>query len=243
MSGGDQQTLAKRAAAVRALDYVRSGMKLGLGSGSTAEIFVEVLAERMKQGLSVVTTATSQRTADKARALGIQIEELDALGALDVTIDGADETDAELNLIKGGGGALLREKIVASSSREMIVIADDSKLVSTLGKYPLPVEVIPFGQVTTTRRIAAVAAGLGKASLLPKLRAKDGAPFITDSGNVIYDCAFEKIPDPRLLALALSSIPGVVEHGLFIGIAKRAILAAPDGVRVLERGSAQGARQ
>ncbi len=234
MSGADPQTIAKRVAAMRALDYVRDGMKLGLGSGSTAEIFVEVLAERVGAGLSIVGTATSQRTADKALGLGIKLFELDELGALDVTIDGTDETDAEFNLIKGGGGALLREKIVASASREMIVIVDDTKLVASLGKFPLPIEVIPFGHITTARRVAAVANELGKPNLVPKQRMKDGAPYRTDSGNYIYDCPFERIADPRLLALALSSIPGIVEHGLFIGLAKRVILAGAGGAKVLE---------
>src|SRR5262245_57416408 len=152
----DQNAL-KRAAAARALDFVRDGMKLGLGTGSTAEAFLDLLAERVRGGLAITGTATSQRTADKARALGIRLEELDAIGPLDLVIDGADEADADLNLIKGGGGALLREKIVAAAGRRMIVIADDSKLVQQLGAFPLPVEVVTFGHETTARRIASEA--------------------------------------------------------------------------------------
>lgn len=233
MAVGEQQNAMKRAAAARALDFVKDGMKLGLGTGSTADLFLELLAERIRSGLRVVGTPTSQRTADKARALGIALDDLDTLGVLDLTIDGADEADRNMNLIKGGGGALLREKIVAASSRQMLVIADDSKLVDRLGKFPLPVEVIPFGHGTTGRRIAAVAASCGKAQLQLTLRMKDYKPFQTDSGNLIYDCAFEAIVDAPTLAVALSTIPGVVDHGLFIGIATNLILAGADGVTVI----------
>ena len=175
----------KRAAAARALDYVRDGMKLGLGTGSTAEAFLDLLAEKMRGGLKIVGTPTSERTAEKARGLGIPILELDDLALLDLVIDGADEADAKLDLIKGGGGALLREKIVAASGKRMIVIADESKLVARLGAFRLPVEVIAFGHRTTVSRIAAAAETLGYGNLHPVLRAKDGKPFVTDSGNVI----------------------------------------------------------
>jgi ribose 5-phosphate isomerase A len=225
----------KRAAAMRAADLVQSGMKLGLGTGSTAEIFVEILADRMRGGLKIVGTPTSKRTEDKARALGIPLDDLDKLAPLDLTIDGADEADNDLNLIKGGGGALLREKIVAASSKRMAVIADESKLVQRLGKFPLPVEVIAFGHATTARRISDAAQKLGYKNLIPNLRMKDGAPYRTDGGNYIYDCPFGAITDVPKLATAISQITGVVEHGLFVGLATSLILAAPKGVKLIER--------
>jgi len=225
----------KRAAAARALDYVKDGMKLGLGTGSTAEAFLDLLAERVRAGLKIVGTPTSERTAEKARALNIRLEELDALGRLDLTIDGADEADVNLDLIKGGGGALLREKIVAASSFRMVVIADESKLVHRLGAFPLPVEVVAFGHCTTAARIAAVTQALGYDHMRPSLRLKDGAVFNTDSGNVIYDCPFGMIADAASLAAALSMVTGVVEHGLFVGLASALVLAGPGGVRVIER--------
>jgi ribose 5-phosphate isomerase A len=225
----------KRAAAARALDYVRDGMKLGLGTGSTAEAFLDLLGERVRGGLKITGTPTSQRTADKALALNIPLAELDALGTLDLVIDGADEADPDLNLIKGGGGALLREKIVAAAGTRMIVIADDSKLVQQLGAFPLPVEVVSFGHATTARRITRVAKILGYADLEPRLRLKDGAPFRSDNGNFIYDCPFDGIIDVPRLAGSLSLIPGVVDHGLFVGMASVLILAGEKGVRVLER--------
>jgi ribose 5-phosphate isomerase A len=210
-------------------------MKLGLGTGSTADLFVELLGERIKErGWEIIGTPTSQRTADKARALNIPLADLDSLGTLDLVIDGADEADHQLNLIKGGGGALLREKIVAASGRRMLVIADESKLVERLGAFPLPVEVIPFGHGSTARRIAAAAQKIGCA-IAPKLRQKVGGAYVTDFGNYIYDCAFGVIPDPPLLARHLSNIPGVAEHGLFIGMARALILAGAGGVRVIER--------
>ncbi len=225
----------KRAAAMRALDLVRDGMKLGLGTGSTAEAFVEMLADRVRAGLKITGTPTSKRTEDKARALGIPLDDLDKLAPLDLTIDGTDEADSDLNLIKGGGGALLREKIVAASSKRMAVIADESKLVNRLGKFPLPVEVIAFGHATTAHRIAAAAKSCGYKSLTPMLRTKNGAPYRTDSGNVIYDCPFGAIADAPALAAALSAVTGVVEHGLFIGLATTLILAGPKGVKLIER--------
>jgi ribose 5-phosphate isomerase A len=221
----------KRAAAERALGFVENGMKLGLGTGTTAEAFLEVLADRVRGGLYVVGAATSERTEAKARALGIPLGNLDDLAPLDLDIDGADEADRDLNLIKGGGGALLREKIVAASARKMIVVADSSKLVETLGCFPLPVEVTPFGHLTTERRIRNAAAALGYGGLTTRLR--DG--FVTDSGNVIYDCGFGAIRDARLLALALDVIPGVVGHGLFLNLASTLVIAGPDGVQVIER--------
>ena len=225
----------KRAAAARALDYVEDGMKLGLGTGSTADLFLELLAERVRGGLRVVGTPTSERTADKGRALGIPMEELDALGSLDLAVDGADEADGDLDLIKGGGGALLREKIVAASAARMVVIADESKLVSRLGAFPVPVEVIPFGHVTTRERIRKIAEARGYRNLAPVLRLQHGQTYRTDNGNYIYDCPFGSITDTPLLATSLSVIPGVVDHGLFVGMASALVLAGSGGVRVIER--------
>jgi len=225
----------KRAAALRALDFVEDGMKLGLGSGSTAEAFLEVLAPRVRGGLKIIGVATSERTAQKARALGIPIAELDSQAPLGLTVDGADEADRDLNLIKGGGGAQLREKIVATSSRRMIVIADGSKLVARLGRFPLPVEVATFGHATTAARIVAVAGKLKYRSVPIALRLKDDAPFKTDGGNYIYDCSFGAIADAAALAKAISDIPGVIEHGLFVGIASVLVVAGADGVEVIEK--------
>ncbi len=229
------QQNAKRAAAARALEYVTDGMKLGLGTGSTAEAFLELLAERVRSGLKIIGTPTSERTEDKAKTLGIPIEELDKLAPLDLVIDGADEADLNLNLIKGGGGALLREKIVAASGARMIVIADETKLVPRLGAFPLPVEVITFGHKTTATRIEKAAASLGYPEMKPVLRTKDRRQYRTDSRNCIYDCPFGAINDAPRLASVLSSIPGVVDHGLFIGIASALVLAGAGGVKVIER--------
>jgi ribose 5-phosphate isomerase A len=225
----------KRAAAAAALDYVQPGMKLGLGTGSTAEAFLDCLAPKVADGLKITGVPTSQRTADKARALGIPIAELDDTAPLDLTIDGADEADHALNLIKGGGGALLREKIVASSSARMVVIADGSKLVDTLGAFALPVEVVGFGARTTIARIEAEIARLGYGDIPISLRMNGDGPFISDSGHFIFDCAFGTITDAPTLARALSEIPGVVDHGLFINIASSLVVARPDGVEILTR--------
>lgn len=221
----------KRAAAARALEFVRGGMKLGLGTGTTAEAFLELLAGKVHAGLHVICATTSERTGQQARALGIPLGELDDLAPLDLDIDGADEADREFNLIKGGGGALLREKIVAASSKRMIVIMDETKLVDRLGRFPLPVEVTAFGHGTTAKRIRNAAASLGYANVPINIR--EG--FITDSGNVIYDCGFGAISDPRLLAFALAVIPGVVDHGLFLNLASTLVIARPDGVGVIEK--------
>jgi ribose 5-phosphate isomerase A len=228
----------KRAAAARALDFVRDGMKLGLGTGTTAEIFLDLLAERTRAGLKITGTPTSERTRAKASALSIPVAELDVVAPLDLVIDGADEADHNLDLIKGGGGALLREKIVAASSARMIVIADESKLVHRLGNFPLPVEVAAFGHRTTASRVAAVAQALGYVQMTPRLRMKDGQAFRTDGGNMIYDCPFREIAHAPSLAAALSTVTGVVEHGLFVGIASHLVIAAAAGVRVIERKSA-----
>jgi ribose 5-phosphate isomerase A len=229
------QDSLKREAAAKALEFVMPGMKLGLGTGSTAEAFLELLSTRVRGGLSIDCAATSERTAQKARALGIAMGELDALCPLDLTVDGADEADRSLNLIKGAGAALLREKIVAASSKQMIVIADETKLVARLGKFPLPVEVVAFGQGSTALRIKDASRALGYEDMTVQLRMKDGAPVTTDSGNVVYDCAYGAIKDAAALAATLSAIPGVVEHGLFIGIATTLLIAHPGEVEVIRR--------
>jgi len=232
----DDSAALKRAAAAKALDYVQPGMKLGLGTGSTAEIFLDLLAPRIRGGLNVIGVPTSEKTAAKARVLGISLAPLDDLAPLDLTVDGADESDRELTLIKGAGGALLREKIVAASSKRMVVIADDSKLVARLGKFPLSVEVLEFGHKTTAARIAAAAAALGYAGVAITLRSRDGAAVKSDSGNVIYDCAFGAITSAAKLAQALADIPGLVEHGLFLGLATTLLIAHPGEVEIIERG-------
>ncbi|MGD0189457.1 MAG: ribose-5-phosphate isomerase RpiA [Rhizomicrobium sp.] len=225
----------KRAAAVRALDFVESGMKLGLGTGSTAEAFLDVLAPRVQGGLRLTCTATSERTARKASTLGIPLADLDALAPLDLVVDGADEADRDFNLIKGGGGALLREKIVAASAKRMVVIADSSKLVDRLGEFPLPVEVISFGHETTVARIAASISRLGYSDRPITLRGTAIAPFVTDSGNMIYDVAFGAILDVPKLADALCRIPGVVDQGLFVGLAHTLVIARADGIEIIAR--------
>jgi ribose 5-phosphate isomerase A len=225
----------KRQAAGRALEFVRDGMKLGLGTGSTARHFVELLGMRVRDGLDVVGVPTSETTRADAIRCGIRLTTLDDIDRLDLTVDGADEIDPALNLIKGGGGALLREKIVATASDRMIVIADDSKWVETLGRFPLPVEVIPFGLAATQRAIAGAFADSGVAGQMAVRTAKDGHVFVTDGGHWIVDAHLGRITDPPRLAQLLSTIPGVVEHGLFIGVASTAMLAGAPGIRVVER--------
>ena len=225
----------KRAAAARAIELVQPGMRLGLGTGSTAKHFVELLAQRVRNGLEVIAVPTSEATRLDAERLGVPLTTLDATPELDLTVEGADEIAPDLTLIKGGGGALLREKIVACASRRMIVIADESKWVPVLGRFALPVEVVPFGLAATRRRIetAAVAAGCAGPALLR--RGSDGHAFVTDSGHWILDASFGQIADPKSLADRLDAITGVVEHGLFIGVAHAVVLAGAAGVRVVER--------
>lgn len=223
----------KRAAAARALEDVEHGMRLGLGTGSTARHLVDLLGERVRGGLDVICVPTSIETARQAEALAIPLTTLDETPELDLTIDGADEIDDRLTLIKGGGGALLREKIVASASRRMIVIADRSKHVARLGRFPLPVEVNRFGLEATRRAVEAVCARAG-APGKALLRLKDGEPFETDGGHLILDCALGAIADAPALGSALNAIPGVVEHGIFASLCTRAYLAGPDGVALLE---------
>ena len=221
---------AKLAAARAAVALVKDGMKLGLGTGSTAVIMVYELADRAKaEGLTLRCAATSQATADLASSLGLNVESLDDIGRLDLTIDGADEIDPDLNLIKGGGGAHLREKIVACSSDRLIVIADGSKVVEQLGLFHLPVEVLKFGLEGTTSRIKAALDGIGLDGRPILLRKRDDQPFITDEGNLILDLSLEAIPDPAALNRCLNALPGVVENGLFIGLCDLAFIGREDG--------------
>jgi len=225
----------KRQAAARALEQVRDGMKLGLGTGSTAKHFVELLGERVRAGLNVICVPTSEVTRADAERFGIRLTTLDDIDRLDLTVDGADEIDHAFNLIKGGGGALLREKIVAAASDRMIVIADDSKWVETLGRFPLPVEVIPFGLSATLRAIAQAFAKSSVSGQMVIRNGRDGHAFVTDGGHWIVDAHLGRISDVPRLAGLLNAIPGVVEHGLFIGLASTVVLAGAQGIRVVDR--------
>ncbi len=225
----------KKSACLLAMDYVKPDMKLGLGTGSTANIFIELLGRQVNQGLDVLCVPTSVASHDLANSLGIALTTLEQCPQLDLTVDGADEFDDDLILIKGGGGALLREKIVAKASHTMVVITDDSKHVDVLGKFPLPLEVIPFGEASTVISIEQVAAELGMKGLVELRKSDEAKPFITDSGNHIYDCHFEALKQPRQLAAALNAIPGVVEHGLFIDIASVVLIGNSDGASKLQR--------
>ncbi|WP_275782940.1 ribose-5-phosphate isomerase RpiA [Pararhizobium gei] len=229
----DAREMKIKAAAV-ALDYVEDGMRLGIGTGSTAEEFVRLLAEKVAAGLRVQGVPTSERTARLCLDLGIPLKSLDELPELDLTIDGADEVDASLRLIKGGGGALLREKIVACASSRMIVIADETKVVGTLGAFKLPIEVNPFGLTATRIAVEKLAARLGLSGGIA-VRSSDDGPFMTDGGHLILDASFGRIPDADALSCELNAIPGVVEHGLFINIASLAIIAGPAGARVMTK--------
>jgi ribose 5-phosphate isomerase A len=226
----------KMAAALAALDYIKPGMKVGLGTGSTANHFITALALRVKDGLSVDCVATSKQTFNAASDLGIRMTTLEKHPLLDVTVDGADEFDSNFQLIKGGGGALLSEKIVASSSRYMIVIADKSKQVSTLGKFPLPVEVVPFGVNATAWKIERALRILGLRGRLV-LRLENGMPFRTDNGNAIIDVSLGAIPDPNRLSMFLNNIPGVVEDGLFIDICSVILMGTGKGVETFKKAS------
>src|SRR4051794_39912768 len=242
----------KRQAAARALEAVQDGMKLGLGTGSTARHFVDLLGERVRGGLRVIGVPTSEGTRIQAEACGVPLTTLDDVDHLDLTVDGADEADPALNLIKGGGGALLREKIVAAASDRMIVIADETKWVPTLGRFPLPIEVIPFGLGATRRAIEKAFAQCGVSGQMAVRKTKngvkdransaaeDGHVFVTDGGHWIVDAQLGLIADPAHLATALSAIPGVVEHGLFIGLASSAVLAGGGGNFGVLRGKAEG---
>jgi len=225
----------KRQAAGRALEEVRDGMKLGLGTGSTAKHFVDLLGEKVRAGLDVVGVPTSEATRAQAEQCGVRLTTLDEIDRLDLTVDGADEIDGALNLVKGGGGALLREKIVAAASDRMIVIADETKWVDALGHFPLPVEVIPFGLSATRRAMAGAFAESGVSGQMVLRKGEDGHVFVTDGGHWIIDAHLGRIEDAPRLADRLSLIPGVVEHGLFIGLAHMAVLAGAQGIRVVER--------
>jgi ribose 5-phosphate isomerase A len=225
----------KRQAAARALEEVREGMKLGLGSGSTAKHFVDLLGEKVRAGLKVVGVPTSEATRAQAEQCGIRLTTLDDIDRLDLTVDGADEIDHSLNLIKGGGGALLREKIVAAASDRMIVIADETKWVELLGRFPLPVEVIPFGLAATRRAVATAFAQCGVSGEMVLRKGKDGHVFVTDGGHWIIDAHLGRIEDAPRLADHLSAIPGVVEHGLFTDMADVVVLAGGQGIRVVAR--------
>jgi ribose 5-phosphate isomerase A len=223
----------KKQAAARALELVQPGMRLGLGTGSTAKHFVDLLGERVAAGLDVICVATSEATQAQALSLAIPMSTLDETPELDLTVDGADELDSDLRLIKGGGAALLREKIVAAASRRMVVIADDGKLVGKLGRFPLPIEVVPFGLEVTRRAVAAAIIQSGSAGELTLRKRPDGAVLVTDGGHYILDAHLGTIDHPELLAQALNTVPGVVEHGLFIGLATMAILAGAGGLTIL----------
>ena len=224
----------KRKAAEAALAFVKPGMRLGLGTGSTAAHFVEAIAARAREGLDLsCCVPTSEATRAQAERLGLRLATLDEEPELDLTVDGADEFDGALRLIKGGGGALLREKIVASASKRMVVIADESKRVVTLGAFPLPVEIDRFGARTTRRHIERAGENLGLDGRTTLRRDAQGALFLSDGGNYIVDCAYGAIRDPDALARALDSIVGVVEHGLFIGIATTVLVAGETGVEAI----------
>ncbi len=223
----------KRQAARMALGEVKSGMRLGLGTGSTARHFVDLLGEKVASGFDCICVPTSEATHRQAEALGIPLSNLDTLDRLDLTVDGADEIDPRLNLIKGAGGALLREKIVASSSDRMVVIADHSKVVATLGRFPLPIEVNAFGLGATRRSIAEVMARHGADGELRLRATPEGAPYLTDGGHLILDAFFGRISQAEALGRDLLDIAGVVEHGLFLGMCETAFVAMPDGVRTL----------
>jgi ribose 5-phosphate isomerase A len=225
----------KKAAAAVALEMVEPGMRLGLGTGSTSAWFVRLLGERVAGGLDVVGVPTSDATAALARELGIALTSLDEIADLDLTVDGADEFDASLNLIKGGGAALLREKIVAFASRRMVVVADETKRVERLGAFPLPVEVVRFGAAATMRAIADVGRECGLSGALAFRQTAAGERLITDGGNFIVDASFRQISDSQALASALSGIPGVVEHGLFIGLASTVIVAGRSGITRIDK--------
>ncbi len=223
MANEKEKEVAGRAAA----KLVHDGDIVGLGTGSTAYFAVVALGERVKAGLKMIGIPTSLQTADLARSVGIPLTTLDEHPEIDITIDGADEVGPKLNLIKGGGGALTREKVIATASKKMVVVADSGKVVPTLGKFPLPLEIIAFARTVIERKIASLGA-------TPKLRMKPGgSPFITDNGNQILDCSFGKIEDPAALARVLSDTPGIVEHGLFIGIAKLALIGRGASVEEL----------
>lgn len=225
----------KAAAARAAMTEVKTGMRLGLGTGSTAKLFVDLVGAEVKRGLDVVCVPTSEFTAAQARGLGIRLSTLEETPELDLTVDGADEFNPRLALIKGGGGALLREKIVAAASKRMVVIADNSKKVDVLGRFPLPIEVNPFGSGSTFSAIWKVMHKFGGDGPVG-FRMRGQERFLTDGGHYIVDASFGRIPEPEALSTALLEIAGVVQHGLFIGLCQRAYVAGPGGIEVLDAG-------
>jgi len=225
MGNDNEKELAGRASA----RFVNDGNIVGLGTGTTAVHAVHAIADRVKSGLKILGIPTSVRTGELARSLGIPLTTLDEYQEIDVTIDGADEIDPRLCLIKGGGGALLREKVIASASRKMVVIADSTKLVPVLGRFPLPVEVIGFAQAVVAKKIQQMGAKVD----LRKDAA--GKVYVTDEGHHILDCRFGEIPDPPALGRMLNDIPGVVEHGLFIGLASVALVGKGSAVEEVEK--------
>jgi len=218
----------KEAAARASLRFIRDGQVVGLGTGSTAAFFIRLLGEQVRNGLGIRGIPTSVRSKELALSLGIPLTTLEECQEIAVTVDGADEVDPKLRLIKGGGGALLREKVVASATRQLVIVADATKRVPVLGRFPLPVEVIQFAQALVAKRIAALGAEV-------RLRTENGIPFVTDENNHILDCRFGEIPDADKLARQLSDMPGVVEHGLFIGMASTVLLAKGSEIVELHR--------
>lgn len=226
----------KQNAALAAMEYVEDGMTIGLGTGSTAKYFVEALAEEIADGLIVRCIETSVQTRELAESLGVTLIPFEQVETIQLVVDGADEVDAKGQLIKGGGAALLREKIIANASDHMVVIADPSKQVERLGAFPLPVEVTPFGYTITARKVyeALVAVGVEKPRVELRKKPEDDALLVTDGGNYILDCHCKSIPDAAALAARLSNVPGVVEHGLFIGIARTVIVGNENGAAVFK---------
>ncbi len=220
----------KRAAAEYVLGFIRTGMNIGLGTGSTANYFIDAIGQLASSGLDIKVVATSNKTHERANAAGLNIVDLKVVDRLDLTVDGADEIDPSFNLIKGGGGALLREKIVAASSEKFIVIADSSKRVATLGNFHLPIEIEKFGHTATCKKIEQESERLlGRKVDITQRRLCDGERFITDGGNFILDAELTAIPDPKIFEQALQNIPGIVETGLFINMCSLAVIGQPDG--------------
>ena len=230
----DAVKAGKESAARAVLDLVEDGMTLGLGSGSTAELFIVALGRRIAdEGWTIRGAPTSEASARAATAAGVPLVPIEEVDRLDLDIDGADEVDPAFHLIKGGGGCLLREKIIAAASGAMVVIVDDKKMVPTLGAFPLPVEVDPFGWALTSRHVAdALRATNAEASAIRLRKNKDGGAYVTDGGHYILDCATTTIPSPKETAARIAAIPGVVEHGLFINLASIVVIGRPDGAEV-----------
>lgn len=229
MNDTSPQDKAKMAAGRRAVEaYCADGMRLGLGSGTTSHFFVRGLAEKVKEGLDIVGVPTSTATRDLALELGVPLVDLNEIGELDVTIDGPDEIDHQGSMIKGGGACLLWEKVVARASKKMVVVADDSKLVDQLGRFPLPIEILPFGHVSTTRLVRDLLGDFGYAEVNMTPRMRDGDRLITDSGNYIVDAHLQQISQPAELTVELNRIPGVMENGLFINIGREVVFGYPD---------------